>query len=255
MSFLVLTFVLAASAMVSMVLFPSYAQSSFTVLSASDYIDSVGFYHIVGEVKNDSEHNVRLAVVRAMLYDQQGSVAGRPFGYALNDVIRPGEKSPFHVIFSDSEQSGKVESYQLSVDATPLLSDIEPRLELKVGQGYLDSIGVYHLVGNVTNKGDATARSVEVDASFYDSNGRIIDTATGYTGPSDVTSGTSETFEVVSVSPNASAIVSSSASVESVQNPNSPEFPTLLAGVTAGLLGVAIVLTELKRKAKRDSQT
>lgn len=244
----VLALVLAAFALPSMILAPASAQSDFTVLSSSDYIDSIDFYHIVGELQNNSDRVVRFVEVTATLYDDQDVVVGRPFGFALIDVMRPGERSPFHVIFTDSEQINKIVSYKLSISSTPLTVDKERSLELKVGEGYLDSIGFYHLVGEVTNNGDRTATFVEVSAAFYDSNGNIVDTATGFTSPSDVGPGMTEAFEILSVSPNGHAITSASANADSTQYANIPEFPPALMTMAAGVLGALIGVARLKRK-------
>lgn len=86
---------------------PASAQSGFTVISSSDYVDSIGIYHIVGEVRNDSDRVVRFVEVTGTLYDGQNNIVGRPFGYAFIDVTRPQEKSAFHLIFPDLGQIKK----------------------------------------------------------------------------------------------------------------------------------------------------
>jgi len=97
----------------------------------------------------------------------------------------------------------------------------------------------------VTNKGDARTTFVEVSAAFYDSNGRIVDTASGYTSPEHLEPGQTAAFEILSVSPNGHSIRSTSANADSTEYANAPEFP-LVALLAAGAIGGTVILTRIK---------
>jgi hypothetical protein len=55
----------------------------------------VGWFHIVGEVQNNSDTPVAFVKVVATLYDDAGQVVGTDFTYTEIDLIPPGGKSPF----------------------------------------------------------------------------------------------------------------------------------------------------------------
>ena len=222
-------------------------EGDFIVISTSDYVDSIGFYHIIGEIENDSGRLQQLVEITATLYDTQNNVVGRPIGYAFIDVMRQGEKSAFHLIFTDSAQVAKIASYKISISPTIVLADKPRNLELKVGDGYLDAIGFYHLVGEITNNGDKTASFVEVSVAFYDKDNKIVDTAVGYTNPSDIAPGATEAFEILSVSPSGHAIVKASVNSDSTQYATTPEFP-MFTIVAAGAIGGAVILGRLKSR-------
>lgn len=222
------------------------AQSGFTVISTNDYIDSIGFFHIVGELRNDSDRVARFIELTATLYDNQDVVVGRPFGYAQIDVMRPGERSAFHLIFGESSQIEKIASYKISIDSVNMFVDKPRNLELKVGDGYLDDIGFYHQVGEVTNNGDRTASFVEVSAAFYDGDGKIVDAAFGYTSPSEINPGQTHSFEIISLSPNGHLIRSTSVNADSNEYANVPEFPITIVALVAGTVGTIIAVGRFK---------
>ena len=54
----------------------------------------------------------------------------------------------------------------------------------------------YHIVGEVQNNGPETAKFVEVSATLYDSNNKVIGTESTFTKPSDIDPGQKAPFEV-----------------------------------------------------------
>lgn len=221
------------------------AQENFRVLASGNYIDSSGYYHIVGEIENTSGNLARLVKITALLYDEDNTIVGSTFDYATIDLTRPGEKSSFHLIFTNSEQIGEIEAYRLTIDSTRTLTDKPRNLELEVGDAHVDAVGYYHLVGEVKNNGDRTATFVEVSAVFYDRDGNVVDTAFGYTAPDRIPSGDMASFELVSTAPNASLISTSSVNADSVQFANIPEFPIHVFALLAVIMCGVIVSTRL----------
>jgi hypothetical protein len=58
------------------------------------------------------------------------------------------------------------------------------------------SLPQYHIVGEVLNNGTQTAKFVQVSATLYDSNNKVIGTEFTYTNPSDIDPGQKAPFEV-----------------------------------------------------------
>jgi hypothetical protein len=168
-----------------------------SILSSSSFRDDIGAYHIVGEVKNNSPaDSMKYIKIVATLYDKTGKVVGTDFTYTDVDVLRPAEKSSFKIILTDLRQSEKVSSYKLSVsgDKTQPLSS---SLELSVGDSHLDSIGFYHVIGEVTNQGSGKATFVKVSGTFYNSSGSAVAADFTYTDPKDLEPGQTAPFEMV----------------------------------------------------------
>src|SRR5688572_28920635 len=76
----------------------SPAEIAIKILSSSSYTDSIGYLHIVGEVKNTSTVKRRFVRVSARLYNANDRVLRSTFSYTLMDILRPGLVTPFHVI-------------------------------------------------------------------------------------------------------------------------------------------------------------
>jgi hypothetical protein len=60
-----------------------------------------------------------------------------------------------------------------------------------------DSIGAVHFIGEVVNRGNEAARFVEIIATFYDSQNRVIGTHNTFTNPDNIYPGQSAPFELI----------------------------------------------------------
>jgi hypothetical protein len=54
----------------------------------------------------------------------------------------------------------------------------------------------YHIVGEVQNNGSGTAKFVEVSATLYDSNNKVVGTEFTFTKPRDIEPGQKAPFEI-----------------------------------------------------------
>ena len=216
---------------VATVVFPSmiqygYSQKSnldngISLLSSSSFTapneDGLEYYHIVGEVKNnsptDSMNNVKIV---ATFYDSARRVVGTDFTYTNVDVIRPAEKSSFEIILDDQDQSQKVDSYKLSV-SSDVTEALPAALKLSVGESNLDSnsTDAYHIVGQVTNQGSQKATFVKVSGAFYNSDNKVVAAGYAYTTPQDLQPGQTAPFEIKVHGPTANEITSASLNVNS----------------------------------------
>jgi hypothetical protein len=173
------------------------ATDAISVLSSSSLRDDTGAYHIVGEVKNnsptDSMNHVKIV---ATLFDSSGKVIGTDFTYSNVDALRPAEKSPFEIILIDLRLSQKVGDYKLSVSGNKT-QPLPTALKLSVDNSYRDSIGFYHVAGEVTNQGTQKAIFVKVSGTFYNSSGSVVAADFTYTDPKDLEPGQTAPFEIV----------------------------------------------------------
>ena len=58
------------------------------------------------------------------------------------------------------------------------------------------SLPQYHIVGEVQNNGTQTAKFVQVSATLYDRNNKVIGTDFSFTNPSDIDPGQKAPFEI-----------------------------------------------------------
>jgi Bacterial Ig domain len=65
---------------------------------------------------------------------------------------------------------------------------------------YISSIGTFHVVGEVENDGNATAKFVKVIVTFYDSNHTVVGTSFTFTEPPDLASGDKAPFDLMLLS-------------------------------------------------------
>ena len=218
------------------------AQSDFSIVSSNDYADSFGQVHIIGEVQNDSDNVVTLVQIEATLFDENDQVIDRPSGRVFVDFIRPGEKSAFHLVFFDSEQSSNISRYEIHV-ISEITGEDKPRmLEVSVGEGYVDEMGRHHVVGEVKNNGDAAATFIEVSAAMYDSNGNVVDAISGSTVPQSILPGEAAQFDILSIAPEAAATSTVSVNVQSAEYANVPEFPTAVLIIVGAVMSMIILL-------------
>jgi hypothetical protein len=168
-----------------------------SVLSSSSFRDDTGAYHIVGEVKNNSPtDSMNHVKILSTLYDKNGRVIGTDFTFSDIDVLRPAEKSAFKIILIDLRQSQKVSSYKLYASGQKTQSLPAP-LKLNIGDSHLDSIGFYHVVGEVTNQGNQKSTYVKVSGAFYNSSGSVVAAEFIYSDPKDLEPGQTAPFELI----------------------------------------------------------
>jgi hypothetical protein len=188
-----------------------------TILSSSSFTDDIGYYHVVGEVKNNSpKDSMNYVKIVSTFYDDTKRVIGSDFTFTDVDVLRPAEKSSFEIILNDAAQSQKVSSYKLSTSGDKT-EPLPASLKLSAGDSHLDDIGYLHVVGEITNQGSQKATYVKVSGAFYNSSNAVVATDYTFTDPKDLESGQTAPFEIIVNAPTVNKITSASLNVDSSQ--------------------------------------
>ena len=171
--------------------------SRISILGSSSFTDDLGYYHVVGEVKNNSPiDSMNYVKITSTFYDDTRRVVGTDFTYTNVDVLRPAEKSSFDIILNDATQSQKVSSYKLSASGDKTQA-LPTSLKLSFGDSHLDDIGDFHLVGEVTNQGNQKATFVKVSGAFYNSSNVVVAADFTYTDPQDLEPGQTAPFDII----------------------------------------------------------
>ena len=77
-------------------------RTGLQILSHNSFTDSTGFFHIVGEVKNDLASAVELVRVIATFYDTNNQVVATSFTYSDPSGIGSGDTAPFEIILTSA---------------------------------------------------------------------------------------------------------------------------------------------------------
>jgi hypothetical protein len=166
------------------------------LLSSSDYKDELGFFHVIGELENNSPDSQQFIKVTSRFYDSSNKIVGTSFTYTDIDVLRPGEKSPFDIILNNRDQSDRVRSYKLAVssdNSEPKLSN----LKLTIGDNYYDDLGYTHVLGEVTNQGNEDTQYAKISGTFYNDQNKVVGVGFTFTDPSDLEPGESAPFDLL----------------------------------------------------------
>lgn len=150
---------------------PPEIEKGLLVLSHSTYVDTYGYFHIVGEVENIGKINTGKNKVTVTFYDEQGTPGLTGSGDSYLDVIKPGGRSPFEIVFPSPPE---LKNYRLIAEWQ--VTDREPNSEIVVRdvEAKTDTDGYYVVTGNMTNTGENSVDTVMVISSFYDSKGTIV---------------------------------------------------------------------------------
>jgi len=222
---------------------PITAAAQVNILTHSGFLDSVGYYHVVGEVQNVGDQAVDFVRVTATFYDSSDVVIATSFTYTTIELLLAGRKSPFDVIVIDETQAANVDHYSLGVT----FSATEPfpqGLEILSNSSYVDGVGYMHVVGEIENIESGTATYVKVVATFYDDTGTVVGTSFTYSDPSDLDVGQTAPFEVILLHKSGVLLTANySVTAESSQYAIVPEFPSFLvlpSFIIATLLAVIV---------------
>ena len=171
------------------VLKPVQASPSAVIQNDSSYIDSIGYYHVVGEVLNTGDASLTFIKISGVFKDSSGQVLDTELTYAYSDYLPAGQKAPFDLFISDTQKSSHVASYTLALEYDTATQTFPLHLTIQSTTSSTDSLGFLEVVGQVQNSGQTVSNFTKVVGTFYDQAGKVIDVEFTYTSPSDIPPG------------------------------------------------------------------
>jgi len=94
---------------------PFLNKSSITILSHNSYVDGAGYFHVVGEVENDTPNTAKFVQITGTFYDINNAIVGTQFTHTNPSNISSGAKAPFDlVLVSTSVPASLIDHYKLS---------------------------------------------------------------------------------------------------------------------------------------------
>jgi serine/threonine-protein kinase len=143
--------------------------------------DTLWFF---GEVRNDGSAARESIELRVNLLDADGQEIASTVGYASMSYLKPGEISPFSVLFTKDEAPPPFATYKIEVRST--------KADFKLGYTYRelsilsspqarqDEYGFIKISGRVHNDGGQAAKFVQIYAVFYDQQGGVVGLASTF---------------------------------------------------------------------------
>lgn len=168
---------------------PTPSAPPLEILSHDSYTDG-GWFHIVGEVQNNTDYPMEYVEIVATLYDDDNKVVGTDFTYTFLDVIPPGGKAPFET--GTDEWEGTT-NYKLQTQGS---EGSLPRQDLVIRshESYIDG-GWLHVRGEVENTGTTDAEYVQLVITLYDASGNVVGVDFTYTTLDTIPAGGTSPFE------------------------------------------------------------
>jgi hypothetical protein len=235
-----LLFSTALSAFVSQV----GAVGTVNIISHTGYLDSLGNYHVVGEVQNVGNQAVTFIQVSARFYDTYNVAIASRFDLTMLNVLLVGRKSPFEIALLDVAESAKVIWYSLSVTYLET-SPIPLKLEISAQSSYKDGDGIMHITGNLKNLGNEKLMNAKVVATYYDASSHVIAAALTSFDPEltgEIYPNQTASFEIKLSKEKSQYVTTYALAAESNQYAMIPEFPVNLTWTLFALSSFLAIL-------------
>ncbi len=169
--------------------FPTSNLPDLEIMCFQDYKEA-GYYHVIGEVRNNTQTPMGSVKVVVTLYDDNKHIIGDVFTYTLLDVILPGKKAPFDLV---TDRYAQLARYFIRVEGE-VASLGRQDLVISNDESY-EQDNYLRIKGLVENKGASDATSVKVVFTLYDKWGIVIGAGFTYTDLDTVPAGGSSPFK------------------------------------------------------------
>jgi hypothetical protein len=170
------------------------APGQLEIVSHKSYVDSLGWYHIVGEVVNNGSTPMEYVEVVAKLHNADNDVIGTKLTFTAPDVIFPGAKAPFDIIALRQSQWSQIETYVLQVKGDVSAGQEQQNLLLLSQNSRLDN-GLMIVSGEVQNAGDSPILA-KLIVTLYDAEQNVINTSWSYADSGIIAADETAGFEI-----------------------------------------------------------
>lgn len=161
----------------------------------TSYIDSIDYYHVVGEVLNNTPNYLRFVRITANLFNSSGQLIDTDYTYIYLDNLEPGARTCFNLFFSNSAGASYYlfEPVSYSTDGEPL-----PNLTaINYSGSYDATFGWYEIIGMVRNDSGSYVSYVSPVGTLYNSSGSVVGCDYTYVNSTDLAVGQSSAFEML----------------------------------------------------------
>jgi len=146
--------------------------NTLAILGTNTFVpfDGSNVVLVVGEVINNTSTHARNAVIDAVLRDVNGRLVDGGRSYVIIDLLPPGMKSPFVVVF---DFAPAFSTYELAASWN---TDTQAAYSLTVleYEHFFDNPDAFHVRGEVRNQTGSQRVDVAVILTMYDHAGAVI---------------------------------------------------------------------------------
>jgi len=170
---------------------PTLSGEGLLIVSHSVYVDSYGFFHVVGEVQNVGDVGTTQNSISVTFYDENGVISATSSGPCYREIIGPSERSPFDLVFVGTPPYA---NYKLTAQwqATEVQQVEEMAFEEVTSS--VNAEGKYSVTGRVLNTGSQAVEYVLVLCTLYDASGRVVAVSYTFADDSPIGVSNSSTF-------------------------------------------------------------
>ena len=136
------------------------------------YIGDDGMLHIVGEIQNNSKAPLNKIKILAVLSDENGNEIDRFDGKMMSNVLMPGMKGGFDIITNQNNLNEKF-SYELGFEYK-LAAPKSQVIDIVSSELTRDQLNNVVITGTLENNGEITANMINVIATLYDRDGKVL---------------------------------------------------------------------------------
>lgn len=165
--------------------------------NSSSYVDSIDYLHIVGEIQNDTEDDLRFVSVAVNVFDEQGTLLDTDFTYTYLDNLPANETTCFHVLLPLPTGWAY---YEFEKPTYWTDGDSFPSLDIFNDSGsYNSNLGWYEIIGQVRNNETSVVQYVSPVGTLYDSSGTVIGCDFTFVNSTDLDPGQTSSFDMIFV--------------------------------------------------------
>ena len=200
------------------------AFGEITVQNDQTYIGDDGMLHIVGEIQNNSKSPLNKIKILAVLTDENGNVINKFDGKMMSNVLMPGMKGGFDIITNQNNFNNKF-SYELDFEYK-LAAPKSQVIDITSSELTRDQLNNVVITGTLENNGEITANMINVIATLYDRDGKVLTVSKTQTQPDFLRAGEESHFLIPIYEKNQSTdAVDYTVIAESDEFAAVPEFP------------------------------
>ena len=157
------------------------AFGEIVVQNDQTYIGNDGMLHIVGEIQNNSKSPLNKIKILALLTDENGNEIDAFDGKIMSNILMPGMKGSFDII---TNQKNLNENFSYELDFKYKLAAPKSQvIDILSSELTRDQLNNVVISGTIENNGEITANMINVIATLYDREGKVLTTSKVQTQP------------------------------------------------------------------------
>jgi hypothetical protein len=225
-------------------IYPANASGVVIIDNHSSFISLSGALHVVGEVNNTGETNVKEIVINVTYFDIDDQAIASGSSSVLQDILFPGMKAPFDAVLTGSSAVQQVDRYELEVSFSETNMVLNRTLVIQSHNFTSTITGSFHIVGEVKNSGTEISTATNAIATCYDSSGTVV--AAKQSRLFNLNPGETESFDIIIDEPQSTKVSSYEVSAISNEAIIIPEFSYTLMILLIGCL-FAFAISRIKK--------